>query len=364
MLTDTIGNLFDFIPETNITEEYLYNHPGEYPVYSGQTEAQGILGYIDSFNQHLPCVTFTTYGVGAGKLFYRRGKYTIGRNCMGLRPKKIYTDKINLKWFSYSFQNTFYRLRIGDTDGQRSLNKLLLERQVITIPDIEIQNRQLLQYGHLELALQRVDRLLASLQKISNFSRQYPANSIVAEGKFDDFVQLIGGNSGLTEEFIYSNLPQSPSDSIQILTSSTLERTSMGFISRYAKPKGKKLKIFKAPSIIVARNGYAGNMTYISDGEFTTNDHAYVLAPKSEWKDSINLEWLIYEYQGLFYSLVTSRSDNATFNKEYAERQLIKIPKIDLQDSMVTKLSQPKTLVSKSNEIKSKILNLLEHTIV
>jgi type I restriction enzyme S subunit len=168
MLTDTIGNLFDFIPETNITEEYLYNHPGEYPVYSGQTEAQGILGYIDSFNQHLPSVTFTTYGVGAGKLFYRQGKYTIGRNCMGLRPKETYTGKINLKWFSYSFQNTFYRLRIGDTDGQRSLNKLLLERQVITIPDIEIQNKQLIKYGHLELALQRLDRLLVSLQKISN----------------------------------------------------------------------------------------------------------------------------------------------------------------------------------------------------
>lgn len=364
MLTETIGNLFDFIPETNITEEYLYIHPGEYPVYSGQTEAQGILGYIDTFNQHLPCVTFTTYGVGAGKLFYRQGKYTVGRNCMGLRPKQIYSDKINLEWFAYSFQNTFYRLRIGDTQGQRSLNRLLLERQVITVPDIQIQNKQLMQYGRLELALQRVGRLILRLQNISNFSRQYPTDSIVAEGKFDDFLQFTGGNSGLTEEFIYSNLPQSPSDSIKILTSSTLERTSMGFIARYAKPKRHKLKIFKAPAIIVARNGYAGRMSYISDGEFTTNDHAYVLAPKLDWKDSINLEWLIYQYQGLFYSLVTSRTDNATFNKEYAERQSIKIPKIDLQNSMVAKLSIPNAFLLKSNEIKKKILNLLEHTIV
>ena len=150
MLKDSIGNLFDFIPETNITEEYLYNHAGSYPVYSGQTEGQGILGYIDSFNQHLPCITFTTYGVGAGKIFYRQGKYTIGRNCMGLRPKKIHADNINLKWFSYSFQNTFYRLRIGDTEGQRSLNRLLLERQIITIPDIDIQYKQLLRYENLE----------------------------------------------------------------------------------------------------------------------------------------------------------------------------------------------------------------------
>ena len=95
MLSDTIGNLFDFIPETNIVEEYLYNHPGEYPVYSGQTENNGVLGYIDSYNQELPCVTFTTYG-SAGKLFYREGNYTIGRNCMGLRHKKLYYNKIDL----------------------------------------------------------------------------------------------------------------------------------------------------------------------------------------------------------------------------------------------------------------------------
>jgi type I restriction enzyme S subunit len=87
-LAGKISELFDFLPETNLVEEYLYNNFGDYPVYSGQTEGQGILGYIDSYNQQLPCITFATYGVGAGKIFYREGKYTIGRNCMGLRTKK------------------------------------------------------------------------------------------------------------------------------------------------------------------------------------------------------------------------------------------------------------------------------------
>jgi len=363
ILSDTIGNLFDFIPETNIVEEYLYNHSGEFPVYSGQTEAQGILGFIDSYNKETPCVTFTTYG-SAGKLFYREGKYTIGRNCMGLRPKKPHADKINLKWFSYSFQNLFYRLRRGDSEGQRSLNKLLLERQLITIPDIDIQIKQLKKYECLEAIQQRISQLLLALEQISNFSKQYPLDSIIAAGKFDTFVRFIGGNSGLTEEFIYSNLPESQFHSIQILTSSTIERTAMGFVSKNAKPKGEKLKIFQAPAIIVARNGYAGTMTYVPEGEFTTNDHAYVLIPRQDWKTAINLEWLIYEYQSLFYRLVTSRSDNATFNKEYAERQVIKIPNIDYQNSMVEKLNQVKALILKANEIQRKVENLLECTIV
>ena len=363
MLSDTIGNLFDFIPETNIVEEYLYNHSGEYPVYSGQTEDDGVLGFIDSYNQELPCVTFTTYG-SAGKLFYREDKYTIGRNCMGLRPKKLYSDEINLKWFSFAFQNLFYRLRIGDIKGQRSLNKLLLERQPITVPDYDTQVQQLKKYQRLESIRHHLHKSLLDLIKINNFAALYPPESIIARDKLDNIIEFIGGNSGLTEEFIYHNLAETESDSVQILTSSTLERTAMGFVSKNAKLNGKRLKIFQTPAILVARNGYAGTMTFISDGIFTTNDHAYVINPKQDWKDKINLEWFIYEYQELFFRIVTSKSDNATFNKEYAERQISQIPHIDYQNEMVNKLNLVKETTKKIQKLHGKVDSLLEYDII
>ena len=95
MISEKMCKIFNFLSETNIVEEDFYNHIGDYPVYSGQTENQGVVGKIDNYNQELPCVTFTTYG-SAGKLFYREGKYTIGRNCMGLRPNEKYINEINL----------------------------------------------------------------------------------------------------------------------------------------------------------------------------------------------------------------------------------------------------------------------------
>ena len=101
MLKKPIGEIFTFIPETNIVEEYFYNNKGEYPVYSGQTEGDGIVAYIYTYKQNGEYITFTTYGVNAGTVNYRNGKFTIGRNCMGLKPKKEYEDKINLEWFSY-----------------------------------------------------------------------------------------------------------------------------------------------------------------------------------------------------------------------------------------------------------------------
>lgn len=362
-ISKKIGKIFDFLSETNLVEEDFYNHAGDYPVYSGQTASQGIVGKVDNYNQELPCVTFTTYG-NAGKLFYREGKYTIGRNCMGLRPKAKYIYGINLEWFAFSFQNLFYRLRIGDPQGQKSLNKLLLKRVLIEIPDIKIQERQLQKYQYLSNLKKNINKAVNELMHIIHFFKRYTSDSIIAKNKINTFINLTGGNSGLTEEFIYHNLPETKEDKIEILTSATLERTAMGFISKNAKPNNKKLKIFGSPAILVARNGYAGTMTYIPKGSFTTNDHAYVLTPKKEWKDKINLEWFITEYQELFWKIVTSKSDNATFSKEYSGRQIIKIPHIDEQNRIMKKLKTLKKLIKNLKSIENRIDDLLEYTII
>ena len=93
---------------------------------------------------------------------------------------------------------------------------------------------------------------------------------------------------------------------------------------------------------------------------FTTNDHAYVLSIKQGWRDKINLEWFMLEHQGLFHKLVTSVSDNATFNKEYAEKQIISIPHIDYQNGLVNKLRLVKETKQKLEMIKNKTDSLLE----
>ena len=166
MITNTIGKLFDFLPETNLVEEDFYNHEGIYPVFSGQTEGQGIVAYIDSYNQQEPSVTFTTYGAKAAKMCYRTGNYTIGRNCMGLRPKEESKKDINLEWFAHSFQNLFYRLRHGPIDGQRSLNKVILENITINIPIGDIQTKELKFYLKIEDTLRKIKNITSELESI------------------------------------------------------------------------------------------------------------------------------------------------------------------------------------------------------
>jgi len=185
---------------------------------------------------------------------------------------------------------------------------------------------------------------------LSDFSGESNEGELLSK-----IIKFSGGNSGLTEEFIYNNQPNNMDERVPILSSATLKINLMGHISRFAKPNNKKLKIYNGPCILVTRNGYAGKMTYIHAGEFTINDHAYIITPRKEWKDKIDMRWFAYQYQELFYNLLTSKSDNATFNKEYAERQRIQIPGKLLQDNVAKKLFELDTILKELESIHTQI---------
>ena len=129
-------------------------------------------------------------------------------------------------------------------------------------------------------------------------------------------------------------------------------------------PNYKKLKLFQGPAIVVIRKGIAGKMTYIQNGKFTINDDAYVITPKKDWKDRIDLRWFTYQYQELFFNLVTSKSDNATFNKEYIENQKIKILDINIQKEISDKLKLLDKTIDNLEDLKEKFTNLLETEII
>lgn len=64
-----------------ISRQYLNEHTGIYPVYSSQTQDNGILGYIDSYRYVGSYLTWTTDGANAGTVFRRSGKFNITNVC-------------------------------------------------------------------------------------------------------------------------------------------------------------------------------------------------------------------------------------------------------------------------------------------
>lgn len=64
-----------------ISKDYINNNQGNFPVYSSQTENNGELGYISTYDFDGEYLTWTTDGANAGSVFYRTGKFSITNVC-------------------------------------------------------------------------------------------------------------------------------------------------------------------------------------------------------------------------------------------------------------------------------------------
>ena len=60
-----------------MSKNYLRDNAGEYPVYSSQTENDGMLGKINTYMFEGEYLTWTTDGANAGTVFYRNGKFSV-----------------------------------------------------------------------------------------------------------------------------------------------------------------------------------------------------------------------------------------------------------------------------------------------
>jgi len=76
-------------------QEIDISKESRYPVYSSQTSNDGIMGYLDSYDFAGEYVTWTTDGVNAGKVFYRKGYFNCTNVCGTLKiDKKNYAQFI------------------------------------------------------------------------------------------------------------------------------------------------------------------------------------------------------------------------------------------------------------------------------
>ncbi|WP_412972816.1 restriction endonuclease subunit S [Glaciecola sp. MF2-115] len=100
-----------------LTKEYCGANEGDFPVYSGQTENDGVMGKINRYEFDYSangCLFSTTVGAKAMTVKYLKSKFSLSQNCMIIVPR--IASGINLKYFYYAFQPMFqfYRNQIPD----------------------------------------------------------------------------------------------------------------------------------------------------------------------------------------------------------------------------------------------------------
>ncbi len=118
-----------------ISKDYIKENPGEYPVYSSQTENNGELGRIADYMYDGEYLTWTTDGANAGSVFYRNGKFNVTNVC-GLL--KVNAEIMVAKYLYYILTIEAPKY-VNKGMGNPKLMSNVVGRIKIPVPPLEVQ---------------------------------------------------------------------------------------------------------------------------------------------------------------------------------------------------------------------------------
>lgn len=178
-------------------------------------------------------------------------------------------------------------------------------------------------------------------------------------------IDYLSGNSGLTDEYLYSQLQSDFERKYLILTGST-DYSIKRYIHRCKHPKNsiKLINVIEEkPVIHVVRKGKAGSIKYFEAGYYTINDDAYLFYLREDSPYQVSLKWLSYILRPkcLEYS---SSSDNGTFHKTgFFKHVTIDIPLYDDQMKVVKEYERLEKIEEKIDHLTLIIKQLLSRQI-
>ena len=185
-----LKNFFIFKKDSNAglyTKEYIGQHKGKYPVYSGQTENSGIMGMIETYNfDYKKVILTTTVGARAMSNMLIGGKFSLSQNCLIM----ILKNNDNLNYLYYQLFPLFeYERNSIPSHMQPSLRVEDLNTFKIAQPQIYIQQKIA---DYLDEKTEKIDKIIANKKKLIELleeKKKTVINKAVTKG-LDDNVEM------------------------------------------------------------------------------------------------------------------------------------------------------------------------------
>jgi len=128
-----VKELFEISRGRVIAQTELIDN-GQFPVYSSQTQNDGCLGYINTFDYDGSYITWTTDGANAGTVFLRSGKFNCTNICGTL---KLNVKHCDIRYLYYSLEvSTKHNKRI-DTNGAKIMSNEMMFIKICVPPQEE-----------------------------------------------------------------------------------------------------------------------------------------------------------------------------------------------------------------------------------
>ncbi|MFC2681990.1 MAG: restriction endonuclease subunit S [Capnocytophaga leadbetteri] len=147
-----------------ISAKYISENKGIYPVYSSQTQNEGVFGKINTYDFEGEYITWTTDGVNAGTVSFREGKFNCTNVCGTL--KVINVNNFSHKFLAYKLATIAFQY-VSYTLANPKLMNNTMGDIIINLPEITEQNAiaQILDTAHQELKLYEQKLQLLQAQK-------------------------------------------------------------------------------------------------------------------------------------------------------------------------------------------------------
>lgn len=162
-----------------ISHSEMLDSNGRYPVYSSQTERDGVMGNIDTYDFDGDYLTWTTDGANAGTVFRRHGKFNCTNVCGTLKPSRNDVD-LDYLWSAVSISTKAF---IRHDINPKLMNGVMASIRIPVPPAYEqkqIAHHLSHSLSQMEPLAQEADRLIARLQE-----RRAALISAAVTGKID-----------------------------------------------------------------------------------------------------------------------------------------------------------------------------------
>lgn len=292
-----LSDIFDFTKTSNgsfLTKSFVDSNKGDIPVYGTSLIRSEVgYGYIKSDLENVKyfhdCLTINRNG-SAGKVFYRKGKFTINSDVTPLVPFEWLTSKLWMPYLEYAIDRiTFNRFSWGKKAGKGALKEI-----EIIIPvdnngnyDLEKQKELAEKYVMLE---QCKRQLLQKVDTLPDISIEFNVKDVCYKMvPITDLFTPKGGSMKYSKSWCNEN-----GGDYAVYSGSTTEIFS--YVNEFC---------YSGDYLTWVIDGLAGYVMRVN-GKFCITCHRGILIPTEKCKN-IDLDYIKYVIEPIFRKRIRGR---------------------------------------------------------
>lgn len=350
-----IKDFADVLQGHQITDEEIYYSLGDIPIYTGSNDIKGFWDKSIISEEQLPCISYPTKG-NSGITFIQNNLFDANNTALIL-IKDEYKNSVLLEWLAFALR-PILKGHMTNVEGVSYLNKELVDKIDIAIPDRATQEKLIRKFRVLDALTNRLGELVESVEALLSKTLEV-GNSDLVPIQLNEVLSYVSRNDSLSEEGLYGIEPDPSQRTIKVLSGS-VGATYYGEIP--ADTVDIHFLDDKQALHLVTR-GKAGKLTYLERDKYATNTNAFLLYLKEEIKKEIRVRTEVDEaYYLKFLRLyleprfieISSSSDVSVFplTEMFTDME---IPRFQLNDTMRTIVDKYDKLRALSNNLKNRL---------